>query len=186
MIAKKLTGGIIKIYYKEWNEIESFTLLHIDNDDLNRLLKVGEWKMNPDKSLEAVCKYGDELDMMWKDIATEHQKCMKNFQDVSRVYKSNVSGTSALFRDNEAHVIKICYRKENKDKINKVCIDNDRRDQFFRDCKKSKYFKETNKYGISLDDEMLYTYWSDYMNTLYLRSKASYVSPRKKKEVTAK
>ena len=159
MITRRLKGGIIKIYKQEANEIESFTMLHINEDEMNRLLKVGNWTMDSDNVLVAKTTYKDDLDLVWKDIASKHQKSSKKFCDVSKVYKSKVPGTSMLYRDPAKHIIKIAYRDpENTTSINKVCIDNDRRDLFFRDCKKATYFKTYGKYGIDLHDEELYNY----------------------------
>ena len=188
MIAKKEAGSIIKIYKTESNEIESFTMLHISDEEFNSLLKIADWKMGDDNILIAKYKYKDPLDLLWKDLASAHQKKNKAFfRDVSKDYPSSVSGTSVLIRDPIKHIIKIGYRNDNStNRINRVCIDNERRDLFFRDCKKGNIFKTAHKYAIDLSDLDVYNYWSKYMNVAYIRGREAYEAYKKAKKANRK
>lgn len=180
MIAKKEVGSIIKIYKTESNEIESFTMLHINDEEFNKLLKAADWQMGDNNILIAKYEYKDPLDLLWKDLAVAHQKNNKRFSDVSKGYESKVSGSSVLIRDPIKHIIRIGYRDGNNlNKINRVCIDNDRRDLFFRDCKKCAIYLKSGKYAIDLSDLDIYNYWSEYMNTLYIRGRDSQSKKRK-------
>lgn len=168
MIAQKKKGKIIELYRGEVNEIESFTLLIISQEEMNELIACSNsWETKGNK---LISKYesNDDLDKKWKDIAVAHSKVANEFRDVSKVYKTDIYGTSMLIRDPGTHVIRIALRNGNKEcTINKICLSDMRRDNFFADCKKSYYFNKNKKYAIDYHDEELYNYWSKYMNEAY-------------------
>lgn len=172
MIARRLRTNQIVIQQGTGSEIESFTLLHLNTEELNALLScVSDWKQDGEGfKVSHVSVYGDKLDEVFKTIAVEHSKTNPNFLDVTKKYTSQISGSSMLIRDPEKHVIKIAWRKGNTCAINKLIIDNQKREQFFRDAKSCKCFIEKGKYFIDARDEVIYTYWSNYMNRKYIEN----------------
>lgn len=80
---------------------------------------------------------------------------------------NNIPGTSKLIRSNDAGIIKIVYRRAaiEKDYRDAVCIDNNKREEFFADVKKSKQFnRDTPVYVITTADPELYLKWSTFIN----------------------
>lgn len=168
MIAQKKKNKIIELYMLEINELESFTLLKVSLEELLRLKSCSKhWETKGNK-LISTYETGDELDKTFKEIAVEHQKLNAEFKDVSKTWVSDVSGTSMLIRDPATKIIRIAFRKaDQKCSINKIYIDNYRRELFFNDSKRSTYFRKTHKYAITHEDNELYKYWSNFMNNQY-------------------
>ena len=87
-------------------------------------------------------------------------------------YKSIINGTSRLIRISKKQIIRIVRRKNEKDNINRVdsvCIDNELREQFFADCKQTQYFKNMKKYEImnTEKDKDIYNKWDFIMDEVY-------------------
>ena len=87
-------------------------------------------------------------------------------------YKSEINGTSKLIRISKKQIIKIVRRKNERDNINRVdsvCIDNELREQFFADCKQTQYFKNMKKYEImnTEKDKNIYNKWDFIMDEVY-------------------
>ena len=168
MILKKEKGNVMKLYEGNSNNIESFTLLRLDLLETKEVLNsTNNWELQ-EGILIAQYTHKDDLDTTFKKLAIEHKKKNENFIDVSKTYESKIKGTSFLIRDPQKHIIKIAKRDNNISTINKLNIDNDIREAFFNDCKKSQFFKLNNKYGIDVSDLELYSFWSKYMNMTYL------------------
>ena len=108
-------------------------------------------------------------------MVANHKKDNVHFPDVAKKFKTEAEGTSCLVRDVNCHTISITYRKkDSKDAINLINVSNDVRDKFFRDAKKSTIYSISKKYKISILDEELYRYWSDFMNNSYLSTYNAY------------
>lgn len=159
----------------EGGEIESFTLLKLNLQEYTSLLfKAINMQEGVEYPLDGsiVLKYSgnDELHQEWKNIAEAHMKnTPQNFVDVSKEFKSKISGTSCLIRDPKNHIIRIARRNgDDKVTINRLCIGNDIRERFFQDVKTSKLFKLTNKYAMDIGDMEIYTYWSKFMNSSFI------------------
>ena len=156
-------------------EVESFSLLKLK---LNEFIEIIREALNQNKAIEhaldgsIVVNYSgeDAIHQLWKKLAVEHRQSVPaNFVDVSKKFKSKVPGTSCLVRDAKNHIIKIALRKGNDDvTINRICIDNDARERFFHDVKTTKRFKTTGKYAMDSSDNTIYSYWSKYMNILFI------------------
>ena len=82
-----------------------------------------------------------------------------------KFYKSNVEGTSKLLRLPTKQLIKIIRRKNAKDVINRpdvVCIDNELREAFFDDVRKTAHFGKKKLYELlnTAVDKDIYEKWN--------------------------
>lgn len=170
MNARKEKGKVIRMYMEGCNEIESYTLLRLSDAEAEQMTKAANWKAEGNQ-LVASYESGDALDTLWKDFAAEHQKKHpENFKDVTRRFKAEYPGTSCLVRKPDQHIIYIVLRNDdNTNAINRICLDDQRRNQFFRDVRNSESHKQTGRWALKLSDGEAYTYWSRYMNDVYNR-----------------
>lgn len=159
-------------------EIESFSLLKLNIIEFIKLYSIAMVNnMVIEETLDnsIVIKYSgdDTLHQCWKELAMNHKTANpSNFTDVSKSFKSEIEGTSVLIRDPIKEIIRIAKREGNDtDTINRICISNKDREDFFYSAKRSKYFNDTGKYAISSDDAKIYEYWSIRMNNAYLYHK---------------
>lgn len=178
--AKKMKGYKLLLIKGEANEIESFTFLHLSKQEAWAIWKEAKANketiyISTDRVVATIqCGRGSTTYKLFNMLAVQHRKAHPStFNNVSIKYISNVEGTSALFRDNTHHIIKVISRKggtpgANLNTINRICIDNNRRTVFFKDCKKSSCFKDRGMCAIDMRDSDMYNYWSDYMNRRYI------------------
>lgn len=169
MIAQKKKNNLLELYSPYVNELESFSLLKVSEDEYKLLIDSRDtWERKGDK---VFCTYSvtDMTDKIFRKIAKDHKKNNPLFQDVSKTYTSSIDGTSMLVRNPKDHIIRIARRKDQSCTINKLCIDDDVREYFFSMAKRSRYFEKTHKYAIDVENVSWYKYWSKYMNDEYLK-----------------
>ena len=184
MLIGKLTKNCVIRIYKdpEADSLqESFTLVKLSDDALLILLKAisrelkesnqTAFVVDTDGSYCINCIPEGKIHKAWKAIAVNRKKeSPESFVDVTTIYKTTVAGTSVLIRDPENKVIKIAKRNgDDRNSINRVCIDNDIRERFFSDAKCCELYRVYHKYGVSSADYSAYKYWSDFMNHAYLK-----------------
>lgn len=168
MFIKRCKDNVLKLVLEDGNEIESFTLLKLSNEEFKELLfRVTKWYLTSDNIL--YCNYLSVEDW-FKQTAVKHSKTNPNFKDISKKYISTLKGTSALLRDTTNHTIKVVYRDGSKCNINKCNITDHIRDEFIKQAKQTKAFQETKTYTIDLRDQEKYTFWSNLMNKYYLEN----------------
>lgn len=90
--------------------------------------------------------------------------------DYNAKFESLVHGTSRLVRLPSVGIIKIVRRKGKASmhitSMNSVCINDDIRELFFKDCKDSNEYI-AGVYEISRRDSKLYKKWDEYMTSQY-------------------
>lgn len=91
-----------------------------------------------------------------------------------KFYKSNVEGTSKLLRLPSKQLIKIIRRKNVKDVVNRpdvVCIDNELREAFFDDVRKTAHFGKKKLYELlnTAVDKDIYEKWNKIIDDLYMQ-----------------
>lgn len=167
MIAQKIKGKKIRLIKEDSNEIESYTMLHLNADEADKLrqLAVDNKVTASDGVIYITYETKDLVDQYWKELCASHLKDNKN---IAKIYKLDIEGTSILVRDPSKHIIRIAFKQDNNGSINKCPISNSIRDAFFADCKRSLSFVDTGKYLLTLLDPKMYEYWSEYMNKVYL------------------
>lgn len=173
MLARRIKGKKIVLTHEESNEIESYTLLHLNPLEVRLLLQEAnalqlEERVDGDL-LYFQYKHNDTFDQLFKKFAQEHAANSPLFLDVTKKYESKVVGKSVLVRNPDTHIIKIAFRKDNNENgINRICIDDNRRIQFFKDCRKTSHFPVDGKFEM-LKSDADYDYWSRYMNSRYVK-----------------
>lgn len=180
-----LVGKLIKpckicLYEQEDDgKIESFSLLKLDLLEAIELYNKGiENKSEIEYTLDkcVIIKYSgnDSVHQYWKELAVAHKaQNPAEFTDVSKAFKSNVAGTSVLIRDPIKQIIRIAKRDgDETNTINRMCIDNEIRERFFSDAKRSTYFRTNKKYAIDKIDKSIYDYWDIMINNMYVSQKA--------------
>ena len=104
----------------------------------------------------------------------------------NKVVPNNISGTSALLRNSDQTVIKIVWRKRNKDEINKVCISDGLKEQFFKKSIQLHGRPADKNYCIYVEDGKEFQYWSKLMNDIYFNSLVEYEENKKEEEIEKK
>ena len=178
MLAKRVKGNCIRIQYTQnrLGEIESYTLLDLNDEELRKLLdasknnyfdKVHElWIIDTTEDKKVVDS--------WLEIAHNHQ--MKNEQfniKVNKKYDAPYPVRGYLFRDQDHHIIKFhLVKSEDKPRkcsINVLPIEKYVVDIYLKQVKASNSYKELNKCSISAEyDYDLYRKWANYMNKQYM------------------
>ena len=173
IIAQKIKPNKIKLYRWAFDEIESYSLLKVTVEEAKELIRADKdgWK---NETVHGVSEYVHEvtepLDKVWLSMVAKHKENNKDFMDVSRNYKTSISGTSCLIKDPNTHTIRIAYRPKNqKPTINLLFIDDMIREKFFKDAHHSLFWKLEHTYGISVEDTEVYAKWSNYMNKMYIK-----------------
>ena len=175
MTVQKIKKNIAILYIDDSNtELESFSLLHLNEEESVNILKAA--KINPgivdlgSTKIEFDYTAGDDFDKLFKAIALKHEKENYYFyRDTNKKFTPNIDGTSMLVRDVKNKIIYIGFRDNyNSCNINKIYIPNSIREKFFSDTKKCSYLQKFNKYAISHDDMDYYTKWCGFMNEAFL------------------
>ena len=171
VIAQKVKPNLIKLYRWAFEEIESYSLLRVSVEEAKDLIRADKdgWET---KIINSVTEYVREvspaIDKVWLDIAAKHKNNNPDFMDVSKKYQLLIKGTSCLIRDPNTHSIKIAYRRKNTlCNINLLNIDDVKREEFFNDAHHSFFWKVNKRYGISIEDQLQYKRWNDYMNNCF-------------------
>lgn len=175
LIGKLIKPCKIVIYeqQEDGSEVESFTMLKLSLAEAYQLLQSAGYE-NEELMLDnsIVIKYSgnDQTHQLWKDLAVNHCKeNPKDFFDVSKKFDTKIPGSSCLVRDAKNHIIRIAKREGNDEvTINRLCIDDTTRERFFADSKRCTMFKTMKKYAIDTQDLEIYTYWSKYMNSMFM------------------
>lgn len=162
-------------------KIESFSLLKLNLiEAINLFNKGSEIEYTLDNSIVIKYSGNDSVHQYWKELAIAHRASNPtDFIDVSKSFKSTTPGTSVLIRDPIKQIIRIAKRNgDDTNTINRICIDDKDRENFFYDSKKSKYFLTNKKYAIDKEDSKLYKNWAIKMNNTYLYELNNQISPR--------
>lgn len=167
MIAHKKKGNVIEIYTQSVDEIESFTLLKLNDEETKMLLDASSSWTQVNNILKTIYQIDDPVNKVFNLIACRHKESNINFFEVNKKYNSKVSGTSVLIRDPEKHIIRIAKRRNTLCDINTLCIDDSTRNKFFNDVNKCSYLYKYNKYAIDITDLETYRKWSTHMNNNY-------------------
>ena len=86
----------------------------------------------------------------------------------NKKYISNIPGTSVLLRDKKKLVIRIAFRKNNNTtEINRVCISNAMREEFFATVKQTHGRPVTGNYCLYAEDGEPFRYWAEMMDKIY-------------------
>ena len=173
IIAQKVKPNKIKLYRWAFDEIESYSLIKVSVEEAKALIRADKdgWH---NEIIHGVNEYVREvspaINEVWLSLVAKHKLENPDFKDVSKTYKIKMGGTSCLIRDPNTHTIRIAYRKKNQScNINLLNISDKVREEFFSDAHHSFFWKVEKKYGISIEDEIQYRKWSNYMNNCYLK-----------------
>lgn len=156
------------------NELESFTLIHLNGIEEELFLReVGIDPKSFTKTKTLTYTTGDPLDELFKRFAQEHQQENNLFQNNLKKVKNEIKGKWCLIRKPDEHLISLIAREnEEYSELNKLCISDERASVFCADCTRLNKKEFTLDYSSDLNEEKnMYTYWSDYMNAKYRRSK---------------
>ena len=130
-----------------------------EEDIVFNFMKNGKTEIDPKK-------YPEVLQSFFKKIAIAKEN--GNYEDVpNKVLDSDIPGTSALLRNKDKTVIKIVRRRDDKTKLNKVCISNAIRENFFRDAKALHGRPVSGNYCIYIEDGEAFYYWNNLMDNIY-------------------
>lgn len=178
MLAKRVKGDLIKIQYAQerLGEIESYTLLDLNEAELRKLLQSSkDNKLDKEHEVYIINTKDDKAVIdTWLEIAHDHQLNSKHFsQDVNKKYYAPYEVRAYLFRDQDHHLIKFhLVNKEDPIKkcaINVLGIEKYVVDIYLKQVKASESYKQLGKCTISAEhDYDLYRKWSNYMNKQYL------------------
>lgn len=168
-----LKKDVLNIY--EEFEINAAEVLKLIRSSTN-------WKIASNKDLVANFRTEDcELYKLYIDIKTKHlsisgnskmlsrDNSISNAEDLNTRVIYYVEGTSKLIRKNDSKQILVARRtgKDDISYIDSVIINNQVRERFFRDAKRSSYYKKFKKYVISDEDKETYNYWSMFIDNLF-------------------
>lgn len=170
---KKLEKDLLNVY--DEIEVNASEVLKLIRSSVN-------WKIASDNCLVANFISDDcGLYKLFTDIKTKHQsdsgdsklqsksipdECVKDLNTRVIYY---VEGTSKLIRKNDSKQIFVARRvgRDDVSYIDSVIINNQVRERFFKDAKRSTYYKKHNKYVISNEDRDVYNYWSNFIDNLF-------------------
>lgn len=175
MIAKKVRGNkkgnIIEIQFQESvDELESFTLLNITEEESKQFLNCCfDFEVSKDKFI-IYYKYKDNVDRLWNYIYSNHDILNKDgLKNISKKYIPSIESVRYLIRDQDKHIIYgITDTNSNKEcSINVLKVSETVFNIFMQDVAKSSYNLSKIVYNEDCD---IYLKWSSYMNRKYLES----------------
>lgn len=157
--------------------IQSYSLIEINEDEYMELYKCSDsWYRHTDKPniIWTSCKPRTKMYNTFMRLATSKSSGIA-YEDLGKKFITDIPGTSRLVRSSDKSRIYIAYRKGNKTlnqtRINSVCIDNIRREEFFDDVKsKHGYLPFIGRYELYAGD-YAFDKWNRYMDELYLWEK---------------
>lgn len=170
---EKLNKDLLNVY----DEIE------VNASEVLKLIRSSaNWKIASNECL-VVNFRTDECDLykLFTEIKTKHQSnsndskqqsesipntCVKDLNTRAIYY---IEGTSKLIRKNDVKQILVARRvgRDDVSYADSVIINNQVRERFFKDAKRSTYYKKHNKYIISDEDKEVYNYWSNFIDNLF-------------------
>lgn len=165
LIARK--DNKIILYNHSDKIVESYILINATADEYTELLgSSSSWNKCPEG---LYIEYNEKTAAasIYNKIALNHNVYNISTRNISKNYVSEVPGTAVLVRLNKDGLIQISYRKNNKCNLNRICISDQTKRNFFKSCRAGKYYKETGKYAICREDTELYNYWGGVMNDIY-------------------
>ncbi len=170
---EKLNKDLLNVY----DEIE------VNASEVLKLIRSSaNWKIASNNCLVVNFRSDNcELCNLFTDIKTKHlsdsndskqqsksipDACVKDLNTRAIYY---VEGTSKLIRKNDAKQILVARRvgRDDVSYADSVIINNQVRERFFKDAKRSTYYKKHNKYIISDEDKEVYNYWSNFIDNLF-------------------
>lgn len=149
---------------------ENYSMFRITYEDFRNLLSKGSWNLiDLDEYITESISLdkNSELEKLFSSMARNHSS--KNTTNFTKRVITNVPGTSCLLRTSTKSSIQIAYRKNNnKTQINRVCISDRDREEFFEDCRNTNDPLALTYYKIRCG----YRYfdkWNKYMDKEYQR-----------------
>ena len=167
----------------EKDALNVYDEIEVNASEVLRLIRSSaNWRTVSDNCLIVNFRSDDcELYKLFIDIKTKHQGNSGDFKmqsksipdahikDLNTRVIYYVEGTSKLIRKNDSKQIFVA-RRVGRDDISyadSVIINNQIRERFFKDAKRSAYYKKHNKYVISNEDADIYSYWSNFIDNLF-------------------
>ena len=181
MLVQKRKGYKLLLSKEESNELESYTLLHLNEIETNAFLKeLGITEDSFENTIIVKYEPKSAVITLFTKFADEHKIYKNSFKSTLNskyMYISNTPGGFKLKRYVDRHRIFLIHRESDWNDLNEICIDDEKVHQFCRDCMTGYHRKPNDKKWLSqeLDGDM-YKYWSDYMNDKYLRDKQSTIN----------
>lgn len=172
-VLQKLRGNKLRIIRipLETSVPASYSMFRIKYSEKLELLRLGKWDLvDEDEYISDSLSNKENL-----DLKSHYFKLAKTYvskdtrKEVHKKQISDVRGTSCLIRTSTKSYIQIAYRRnDNRTSINRVCISDTRREEFFETCRNtddilaSKYYKIRNGYKY-------FDYWNKFMDEEYNR-----------------
>lgn len=153
----------------------SYSMFRITNSQRLMLLQQGTWVlMDEDEYTSKSLSLPENIELKNKYNELAKFYVPKEIgQEVVKKVHTDIPGTSCLIRTSTRSCIQIAYRKnDDKTSINRVCISNTRREEFFETCRitndpnADKYYKIRNGYKY-------FSYWDKFMDEEYKRQVGS-------------
>lgn len=173
MIVQKLKGFKLRLNKIDSNELESYTLIHLNDLETELFLReIGIKKEDFEQTKTINYKTGDSVITLFTKFADEHRQFKNNFDaslNKNYSYLSPIKGKWCLERNIKCHSIALIKRNNNNNDLNHICIDDFTMHSFCKACMLCR--KPNNKKWLSIKDGVYYDYWANYMNEKYLRDK---------------
>lgn len=149
---------------------ESYSMFRITFTESRMLLSVGSWEQVDEDEFWSCKQLSQDTELKNKffEIAKLHITNDVR-QEVSKKVESNVPGTSCLIRTSNKSYIQIGFRKgRNITQINRVCISDRKREEFFETCRRTDDPQATTYYKIR-NGYKYFDEWSTFMDEEYKR-----------------
>lgn len=190
-IGRRKKGNIIEIQFQEpKGEIESYTLLYLTPEDVDKILSClsnskNAYSVQPatglkPKILTIMCAYHDAIDLLWGEIYT-HKQIDKEMPNVSKKYLYQDNYSFYLIRNQQQHDIKLVQPRDEgfssiaTGSINVLPITRAVAAEFKKD------FETLTGYSKGWDSSVqkaavdtFYKRWNDYMNRMYFENVKKY------------
>lgn len=145
--------------------INSYTCLELTDSEFEEFITIPGWANIPEGGYSNT--FADKIKSRFFSLAKS--KGVTSNGDYTKKIISSVIGTSCLLRTADKRKIWIARRKQgstqNETRINRVCIDNNCREDFFNDIRGNRL----NRFYLVDADKELFQKWSKYMDKEYMR-----------------
>ena len=166
---------------REWNESindnRDIIFTHYENEESKICKEFNKIFARRKAFEEKLNSFNEDTSNVEKDTASDTSNNISSVVEERNyshpiVWASRIKGTSRLIRIPKKQLIKIVRRKgliDDNNRPSSVCIDNKMREEFFADCKKSKYFQDNKVYEIMYteEDKEIYEKWDSTITKIY-------------------